>query len=198
MERRPVRGCVRLRLHPAGKITEPATVVGQLAMIAAWRSSTATRAKRSGLLRQRPTSAEGCPQTPLKLPPEIGGNAGLGSAAFRVSGFRPQPHSRPERSACCKTDWNWGEKSGRSAPSKPTPEQFVGDSPLEGDGFELPVPRERRYRDLTFCASSMSRRTRSTAAPAKPRPSAASTIRRSKRSKSRPIRTWNARSRLAF
>src|ERR1700746_2433190 len=24
------------------------------------------------------------------------------------------------------------------------------DSPLEGDGFELPVPRERRYRDLTL------------------------------------------------
>ena len=33
---------------------------------------------------------------------------------------------------------------------------FVPDSPLEGDGFELPVPRERRYRDLTFCASSIS------------------------------------------
>src|SRR5271169_79139 len=66
------------------------------------------------------------------------------------------------------------------------------DSPLEGDGFELPVRRERRYRDLTFCASSMSRRTRATAAPAKPRPSAASTIRRSKRPESRPIGTWNA------
>jgi hypothetical protein len=31
--------------------------------------------------------------------------------------------------------------------------EFATDSPLEGDGFELPVPRERRYRDLTFCAS---------------------------------------------
>ena len=30
------------------------------------------------------------------------------------------------------------------------------------------------------------------AAPAKPRPSAASTVRRSKRSESRPIGTWNA------
>src|SRR5271167_1333286 len=70
--------------------------------------------------------------------------------------------------------------------------RFAADSLLEGDGFELPVPRERRYRDLTFCASSMSRRTRATAAPAKPRPSAASTIRRSKRSESRPIGTWNA------
>ena len=37
------------------------------------------------------------------------------------------------------------------------------DSRLEGDGFELPVPRERRYRALTFCASSMSRRTRAEA-----------------------------------
>jgi hypothetical protein len=33
--------------------------------------------------------------------------------------------------------------------------RFAPDSTLEGDGFELPVPRERRYRDLTFCASSM-------------------------------------------
>jgi uncharacterized protein (DUF1330 family) len=33
--------------------------------------------------------------------------------------------------------------------------EFAPDSPVEGDGFELPVPRERRYRDLTFCASSI-------------------------------------------
>ena len=46
--------------------------------------------------------------------------------------------------------------------------EFATDSPLEGDGLELSVPRERRYRDLTFCASSMSRRTRATGMPPQP------------------------------
>jgi hypothetical protein len=33
-----------------------------------------------------------------------------------------------------------------AAPSKPTPERFVADSPLEGDGFELLVPRHESPR----------------------------------------------------
>ena len=39
--------------------------------------------------------------------------------------------------------------SSRPGPAPPVPEvRFAHDSALEGDGFELPVPREKKSRNL--------------------------------------------------
>ncbi len=39
--------------------------------------------------------------------------------------------------------------SGSNGRSVLERDRGFADSPLEGSGFELPVPREKRYRDLT-------------------------------------------------